>query len=466
MSTLFRLIPSMDKVLNNLIKEFPTVPRNMLKEAAEKFFETLRQDIKENIITSEKELQWNVIIKKAKSFIKAQTKPKFRSLINATGVIVHTNLGRSLLANYAIEAVKTACSYYSNLEFSLETGKRGSRYSLVEELLCELTGAESGLVVNNNAGAVFLILNTLAKDKEVIISRGELIEIGGSFRIPDVITSSGAILKEVGTTNRTHLHDYENAINENTAALLKAHTSNYKIIGFHKEVKLKELVELGKRYKLPVIEDLGSGNLISFPPHTNIYEPTVQSTIQKGVSVVSFSGDKMLGGPQAGIILGKKEYIERIKKNPINRALRIDKMTLAALEATLRLYKDPEQALKKIPTLNMIVTPISTLKQRALRLKSAIKKELVHFFDIKLQKDSSRVGGGASPEVDLPTYVVKLIPKNKIEPEQIKSALLKTEPPIILRLEDDSLVLDPRTILNKQIPLIVKSLKQALANYI
>ncbi len=459
---LFKLVPSTDRLLKAVEDEFSFLPKGILKDGVVAFLDSLRQKIKNKEILSEEELSFERLLEEAKDFIYNKTRPKFRPVINATGVVIHTNLGRSVLAKSAIEAVVSACSNYSNLEFSLETGKRGSRYSLVEDLLCELTGAESGLVVNNNAGAVFITLNTLAKDREVIISRGELIEIGGSFRIPDVIRASGAKLKEVGTTNRTHLYDYENAIGENTAVLLKAHTSNYRIIGFHKEVSVKELVKLGEKYNIPVVEDLGSGNFIEFPPYANIKEPTVQKTIAEGVSVVSFSGDKMLGGPQAGIIVGKKEYIEKIKKNPINRALRIDKMTLAALEATLRLYKDPERAIKEIPTLNLITTSLNTLRQRATFLAKAIKEKFNKYFEVKTKKDSSRVGGGASPEIDVPTYVVKLIPKNRLNLEDFRLALLKTKIPVVIRIEEDSIILDTRTILKGQIPHLIESLEEAI----
>ena len=249
-------------------------------------------------------------------------------MLNATGVVVHTNLGRSLLAKPAIEAVAEACGHYSNCEFDLATGKRGSRYSHVEKILCDITGAEAALVVNNNAAAVFIMLETLARGREVIVSRGQLVEIGGSFRIPDVMAKSGATLREVGATNRTHVHDYENAIGDDTAALMRVHTSNFRVVGFTKEVTLAEMRALGDKYGLPVIEDLGSGTLYALAGEGLLGEPTVQQVVAQGADVVSFSGDKVLGGPQAGIIVGRREYIDRIKKNPVNRAVRIDKMTL------------------------------------------------------------------------------------------------------------------------------------------
>ncbi|WP_461832852.1 L-seryl-tRNA(Sec) selenium transferase [Desulfothermus sp.] len=460
---LFKYLPSVDVLLKSVDreKELNIVPRALIKDKINDFLDSLRRDIKDGNIENKQQLMKLVERDFIVNFLKKATMPKYRRVINGTGVVVHTNLGRSILSQEAIDAVVKGCSYYTNLEFSLETGKRGSRYSLVEDLLLELTGAEAGLVVNNNAGAVLIVLNTLAKDKEVIVSRGELIEIGGSFRIPDVMKSSGAILCEVGATNRTHLYDYEQAISPNTAALFKAHTSNYRIVGFHKEVGLEELVELGNRYNLPVIEDLGSGNFCDFPDWLNINEPTVADRIKKGVSVVSFSGDKLLGGPQAGIIVGKKEYIDKIKKNPLNRALRIDKMTLAALEATLRLYKDKELAKNKIPTLKLIFTPISTLKARARRLVKRLKQELGEMYFFAIKKGSSRVGGGASPEKDLPTCLVLVKPNFMDNLDRFRSILLNTDPPLVGIIEDDYFMLDVRTLLKDDLSIIPEVLKQA-----
>ena len=460
---LFKYLPSVDVLLKSVDgeKELNIVPRALIKDKINDFLDSLRRDIKDGKIENKQQLIKLVERDFIVNFLKKATRPKYRRVINGTGVVVHTNLGRSILSQEAIDAVVKGCSYYTNLEFSLETGKRGSRYSLVEDLLLELTGAEAGLVVNNNAGAVLIVLNTLAKDKEVIVSRGELIEIGGSFRIPDVMKSSGAILCEVGATNRTHLYDYEQAISPNTAALFKAHTSNYRIVGFHKEVGLEELVELGNRYNLPVIEDLGSGNFCDFPDWLNINEPTVADRIKKGVSVVSFSGDKLLGGPQAGIIVGKKEYIDKIKKNPLNRALRIDKMTLAALEATLRLYKDKELAKNKIPTLKLIFTPISTLKARARRLVKRLKQELGELYFFAIKKGSSRVGGGASPEKDLPTCLVLVKPNFMDSLDRFRSILLDTDPPLVGIIEDDYFMLDVRTLLKDDLSIIPDVLKQA-----
>jgi len=328
--------------------------------------------------------------------------------------------------------------------------------------LCELTGAEAAMVVNNNAGAVFLVLNTLAYGKKVIISRGQLVEIGGSFRIPDVMARSGAILKEVGTTNRTHLYDYENAIDEETAMLMKAHTSNYKIIGFTKEVPLKDLVSLGHKYNLIVYEDLGSGNFIDFTKYGLEKEPTVQEVIADGLDVVSFSGDKLLGGPQAGIILGRREYVEKIKKNPLNRTLRIDKFTLAGLESTLKLYRDEELALKEIPTLRFIFTPLDALRRRAQRLCRWLKKQFtLEELMVAIKTAVSKVGGGALPGLALPTYVVSIRPR-KMSVVELERRLRFTEPPLIGRIEEEMLYLDVRTIQDEEVKLIPEIIKRVL----
>lgn len=462
MQELFRHIPSVDELLKELERrgKFRDLPRTMQKELVNEFLDVCRDRIRNRQITSSEQLDIQSLQPELLDYIHRRSRPNFRRVINATGVVVHTNLGRSILADSATRAAARACAGYSNLEFSLETGQRGSRYSLVEDLLCELTGAEAGLVVNNNAGAVLLMLDTLASGREVVVSRGQLVEIGGSFRIPEVMEKSGAKLVEVGATNRTHLYDYENAIGTDTAGILKAHTSNFAIIGFHKEVGLQELVELGKRYDLPVMEDLGSGNLFRFPDYTRMQEPTVQDAIKSGVSVVTFSGDKLLGGPQAGIILGEKRYIDQIKKNPLNRALRIDKMTLASLEATLRLYKDSDLAREKIPTLNMITATPEALGRRASRLASKLRQAVGDSFEISTISGTSRVGGGASPELELPTRLVALRPL-QAGVDRLKDCLLQTDPPLVGRVEEDRFCLDPRTLQKNDISALVDVFEQA-----
>ncbi|MHC1741444.1 MAG: L-seryl-tRNA(Sec) selenium transferase [Syntrophobacteraceae bacterium] len=370
-----------------------------------------------------------------------------RPIVNATGIVIHTNLGRSLLPEEAIERLLILCRSYNNLEYDLEQGQRGSRYVHAEAILCELTGAEAALVVNNNAGAVLLVLNTLARGREVVVSRGQLVEIGGAFRIPDVMTSSGAVLREVGTTNRTHLRDYESAIGDETALLMKVHTSNYRIVGFTAEVPLDQLVSLGRSHGIPVVEDLGSGSFVDLSQFGLPGEPTVQEALKAGVDVVTFSGDKLLGGPQAGIILGRKDFVAACRKNPLTRALRVDKMTLAALEVTLRLYRDERQAIAKIPTLRMIAAPIEELDQRAHQLADSLRavdpgKKL----SVQVQSGNSQVGGGSLPANDLPSRIVA-IRSQALSAQRIESFLRGNKPPIIARIESDQILLDVRTLL-------------------
>jgi len=438
------------------------LPRPLVKGLVNEFLDVCREEIKSGILDSKEKAALGVLLPRLTAYVRARSRPHFRRVLNATGVVIHTNLGRSLLAKSAIEAVVEACGHYSNCEFDLSTGRRGSRYSHVEKILCDITGAEAALVVNNNAAAVFIMLETLAKGKEVIVSRGQLVEIGGSFRIPDVMTKSGATLREVGATNRAHVHDYENAINDATGALMRVHTSNFRVVGFTKEVSLPEMRELGDRYGLPVIEDLGSGTLYSLEGEGLLGEPTVQQIVAQGADVVSFSGDKVLGGPQAGVIVGRKEYIDRIKRNPVNRAMRIDKMTLAALEATLRLYLDMDEARRKVPTLKMITASQEALKSKARRLADAVREALGDRAVVNIKKGVSRVGGGAFPEYDLSGTLVSVAVKD-VAVGDLKTALLDTEPPLVARIEDDVFLLDPRTLKSTELKLAASALKQAVA---
>jgi len=351
---------------------------------------------------------------------------------------------------------------YSNLEYDLDLGERGDRYSHVEGLLCRLSGAESGLVVNNNAAAVLLVLNAMAEGKEVIVSRGELVEIGGAFRIPDVMKRSGALLKEVGTTNRTHLSDYEKAVGSQTALLLKVHTSNFRIMGFTSSVSLQELVQLGKQHDIPVMEDLGSGCLLDLTPYGLEKEPTVPEVIKASVDVVTFSGDKLLGGPQAGIILGKKKFIDPIKVNPLTRALRIDKLTLTALESTLLFYLDEKRAMREIPTLRMLSLDRSKLKGRGRRLLRRLSGVPQGGTEFILKEDISQVGGGAYPLQELPTMVVAVKPRN-LSVNRLQENLRRGDPPIISRISRDELILDMRTVFDDEIPLLAAGIEKALA---
>ena len=376
----------------------------------------------------------------------AQTaRPSLRRVINATGVVLHTNLGRAPLAPEVLKHIAEIAGGYSNLEFDLAFGERGSRYEHVEKILCQITGAESALVVNNNAGAVFLALNSLAEGKEVIVSRGQLVEIGGSFRIPDVMKKSGAHLVEVGTTNRTHLEDYERAIHERTALLLKVHTSNFRIQGFTAEVSLKDLVALGRAKGLPVLEDLGSGCLLDLSPYGIAKEPTVQEALTAGVDLVTFSGDKLLGGPQAGILLGRKQYLDLIGKNPLSRALRIDKLTLAALEFTLRVYGNQAEAVAGIPVLRMLTCPLDRLERRAKRLRRQWKGKLAFFCQVTIKEEFSQVGGGALPLQRLPTWVMALRPMSTTV-AKMEKRLRESNPPVIARVQEGEILLDLRTV--------------------
>lgn len=380
-----------------------------------------------------------------------------RPVINATGVVLHTNLGRALLSEAALARLSAVAGAYSNLELDLESKERGSRYAHVDALLRRLTGAEATLVVNNNAAAVLLALESLARGREVIVSRGELIEIGGEFRIPDIMQRSGARLREVGTTNRTHLRDYVQAIGPDTALLLKVHTSNYRVVGFTAGVSSRELSQLGRERGLPVMEDLGSGSLLDLSSHGFPDEPTVPHVVAAGVDLVCFSGDKLLGGPQAGLVVGRRELVQRLQKNPLNRALRIDKLTLAALEATLGAYEAGD-ALQAIPTLRLLTEPMRTIRSRARRLLAALGPALRSRLTATLFESTSQVGGGALPTVELPTLAVA-VGVDAAQTRALDEALRRGVPPVIGRVADDRLLLDCRTVLPDQ----VRSLAAALA---
>jgi L-seryl-tRNA(Ser) seleniumtransferase len=455
----------MDRVLAHLESSsaLSGAPRRLAHEAATVFLEGLREEIRSGLETDPKRLAFESLAARIECFARAYVRPRFRRVLNATGVVVHTNLGRSVLPPSAVAAVTGACLHYSNLEFDLATGQRGSRHALVEDLLRRLTGAEAAIVVNNNAAAVLLVLESLCRGREVVVSRGQLVEIGGSFRIPEVMAKSGAILREVGATNRTHLRDYEAAIGEETAALMRVHTSNFRMVGFTKEVALEELCALGARHGLPVIEDLGSGTLYDFAQAGLRGEPTVPQVVTAGADVVTFSGDKLLGGPQAGIIVGRRELLDAIRRNQLGRALRCDKMTLAALEAVLRLYLDPELARRELPTLNMICASREELKAKAAKLARVLKKAVGIYFAVTVREGVSRAGGGAFPERDLPTSLVCLSPKDSsVTLDGLKERLLETDPPLVARVEEDLFVLDPRTLSDNEFALVAGALAQAV----
>jgi L-seryl-tRNA(Ser) seleniumtransferase len=382
-----------------------------------------------------------------------------RRVVNGTGIIVHTNLGRSLLCQDALARLQLIASGYSNLEYDLQTGTRGSRYVHAEAILCEITGAEEALVVNNNAAAVLIALNTLAQGREVVVSRGQLVEIGGSFRIPDIMARSGARLKEVGTTNRTHLGDYETAIGQDTALLLNVHASNYQIIGFTAEVDLENLVALGRKHGLPVMQDLGSGCFVDVRRFGLQGEPLVQDMVRSGVDVLTFSGDKLLGSTQAGIILGSRDLISRLRQNPLTRAVRVDKLTLAALEATLRLYRDEDTAIKAIPTLRMIATDLKTLEGQAQDLLERLTAEVPAQIKVEVVDGSSMVGGGALPVQTLLTKLVALS-SEELSASRLEAYFREYEPPIIGRVESERFLLDVRTLQPGEEEIIVAAAAQ------
>jgi L-seryl-tRNA(Ser) seleniumtransferase len=382
-----------------------------------------------------------------------------RPLINAQGVVLHTNLGRALLSSLALERVAAVGAAYSNLELDLVSKERGSRYSHVEALLRRLTGAEDALVVNNNAAAVLLALETLAHGKEVVVSRGELIEIGGEFRIPDIMLRSGAVLREVGATNRTHLRDYADVIGPDTALLLKVHTSNYRVVGFTADVSSRELTELGRSRGIPVMEDLGSGSLVDLRPWGFPYEPTVPEVVASGVDLVTFSGDKLLGGPQAGIVVGRRAIVSRLKKNPWNRALRIDKFTIAALEATLYAYESGT-AQQTIPTLRALTEPLADVRQRARRVLGRLPRGVRDSLAPRIVEDHAEVGGGALPTVQLPTAGISL-GASPAAARALDAALRVGEPPVVGRMLDDRLYLDCRTVLPSQVAVLATAIAHA-----
>lgn len=393
--------------------------------------------------------------------VEAAVQPSLCPVINATGVIIHTNLGRSLLADSAREQIVSVASSFSTLEVDVATGERGSRYSHVVDLLRELTGAEDALVVNNNAGAVLLMLAALAGGREVVVSRGQLVEIGGSFRIPEVMEQGGCRLVEVGTTNKTHPADFLRAIRPETAALMKVHTSNYRVLGFTSEVSSEELVQLAHQRGLLAVEDLGSGVLIDLQELGLPHEPTVQAAVQAGMDVVTFSGDKLLGGPQAGIIVGKTDCINLLRKHPLTRALRIDKLTLAGLEATLRLYRDPEQAIRQIPTLRMLALTSADLRPRAEAIRATAAERLRQQAEFQVVESAAQVGGGSLPGHEIPSLALAIRPRC-LSLDQLEANLRQGQPALFSRIQKDQLLLDLRTVQPEEDDLLLVALAAAL----
>ncbi len=455
---MLRSIPSVSELLNDravrdLLVQFP---RQLVMTTIREEIDHLRQEILSSSFPNATPEITNLAMRICGQVVK-NSLHALRKVINATGIIIHTNLGRAPLSARVIDNLRAVAEGYCNLEYDLEKGERGSRYSHLEKILLDLTGAEGAVVVNNNAAAVLVSLNTVANAREVVVSRGELIEIGGSFRLPDVMRQSGCILKEVGTTNRTRIADYEEAITPETGLLLTAHTSNYRILGFTEHVSLHGLVALGRKYDIPVMKDLGSGTFVDLSLYGLADEPTVPQTMESGADIVSFSGDKLLGGPQAGIIAGRKQYIHMIKKNPLLRALRVDKFTVAALEATLKEYLDVEKAVQSVPVLRMLACPVAEVRKKATRLARRLRTSVGDRFEIGIEADTSQAGGGSLPLQQIPTFVVTLMPK-MCSVAELDRRMRKSAPPIVGRVSKERMLLDLRTVFHDEIPIIANAL--------
>jgi L-seryl-tRNA(Ser) seleniumtransferase len=453
-------LPKIDEILIILEKDGISgeFPRNVVVDTAR----SLVSEMRDAIVASKGKPPRLLTTRKAAEEVKKRLLKlrefSLKKVVNATGIILHTNLGRAPLSEKAIERIVEVSRGYSNLEFNLEKGKRGIRYDHVRKILCSISGAEDAVIVNNNAAAVLLVLNTFSKGKEAIVSRGELIEIGGEFRIPEVMEKSGAILREVGTTNRTHLSDYENAIHDTTGLILKVHTSNFRTVGFTEEIELPALVEIGRKKGIPVVNDLGSGCFVALEQYGFEREPTVQEALATGVDVVTFSGDKLLGGPQAGIILGKKKALKEIEKNPLNRALRIDKLTLAALEATVHEYLNIDRAINDVRSLRTLTESQGDVKRRAKKLLSLLKRLAPEGFSFYLKEGMSLAGGGSLPTQEIPT-VLLAVTSERLSSGRLEKKLRLLEVPIIARIYEDEILFDLRTIDEDEFGLIEAGLK-------
>ncbi len=464
---LLKSLPKIDEVILLLEKKdiYSRAPREIVKEMSQNAVQQLRDRIVNFPPTENINYALNAanVAQTVEKLINNLHSCRLQRVVNATGVILHTNLGRAPLSPEALQRIMEVGAGYSNLEFDLTRGERGNRYDHVREIICSLTGAEDALIVNNNAAAVLLVLNTLAEGKEAIVSRGELIEIGGEFRIPEVMQKSAAIMREVGTTNRTRLSDYEKAIGANTGLILKVHTSNYRIVGFTEEADIFALTALGKKKGIPVFDDLGSGCLIDLEKYGLQHEPTVREVVAVGIDVITFSGDKLLGGPQAGIIVGKRNILELIKRNPLNRALRIDKFTLAALEATLIHYLNPDQVVSALRPLKSLTEPVSDVKKRASRLISKLRKEKLESLEFSINNSFSSAGGGSLPLEKIPTVLVGIRNKH-LSASRLEARLRHVAVPVIVRVDKDEILLDLRTVTEDEFIFIIEGLRQCLAN--
>ena len=446
-NALLRTLPSTDEVLaaSPLARTLREVARPLVVDAAREAIAEARARL---LAGEQADTAVDAIARDAAARATLAARPSLRRVVNATGIIVHTNLGRSVLADAAARAVAEAATGYTTLEYDPDSGGRGSRHAHVESLLCRLTGAEAAIAVNNNAAAVMLALAALARGRDAIVSRGQLVEIGGSFRVPDIMAESGATMVEVGTTNKTHLADYEGALSERTGLLLKVHASNFRVVGFTEDVGLAELVALGAEHGVPVMEDQGSGVLFDLRPFGLPYEPTIAASVAAGADVVTCSGDKLLGGPQAGIIVGRADALLRLRTHPLARAVRLDKLQLAALEATLRLSLEESRALAEIPTLRMLTTPVAEVRSRAEALAERIRASAPGAAEVTVADEIARAGGGSLPLAEIPTAVVAVTPSAMSAGEL--EALLRCggEPAIVARVREDRVLIDPRTLLD------------------
>ncbi|NLV23773.1 MAG: L-seryl-tRNA(Sec) selenium transferase [Deltaproteobacteria bacterium] len=462
--SLLKKIPAVDRLLDepSIMALLSRAPRDLVTGAVRDVLAEIREKTIHNGRSPEEKLDPPNLALKAVRLAESRLRPSLRRVVNATGTLIHTNLGRAPLSAAALRAIADIAVSYSNLEYDLQLGQRGKRHTHVEELLCRLTGAEAATVVNNNAGATLLALGALAAGKEAIVSRGELVEIGGSFRMPEVMATGGVVMREVGTTNKTHLRDYCQAIGPETALLLKVHTSNYRIVGFTEQVSSTDLVRLGRQKGIPVMEDLGSGMLLDLSCYGLPREPTVRETVEAGIDILTFSGDKLLGGPQAGIILGRREAVERIRHHPLARALRIDKLTLAGLEATLRHYLDREEALREIPILRMLAMAPEKTREKSERLLALVQKRGWDF-QAEVIPESSRVGGGALPLTELPGFAVAVTPLG-MSTALLAQRLRAAAPPVIGRIQENRLLFNPRTLAEGEEELVAASLNQVLGH--
>ncbi|MGK2908133.1 MAG: L-seryl-tRNA(Sec) selenium transferase [Desulfuromonadales bacterium] len=457
-----RTLPAIDRLLDSplLTRLEQTQPYILIREAAQTVVDDLRRQILDDQAPLP-DLNIEAVVGLVAKRAVHMARPSLRRVINVTGTLLHTNLGRAPLCSDALQAITEIAQGYSNLEYDLEQGQRGKRFTHVEELICRLTGGEAATVVNNNAGAVMLALAALAGGRSAVVSRGELIEIGGSFRIPEIMAASGVKLVEVGATNKTHLKDYAIAINPETALILKVHTSNYRILGFTEAVSGEALASLAHQHDIPVLEDLGSGLLIDLTPYGLPREPTVREALKTGIDLVTFSGDKLLGGPQAGIIVGNREVIDKLRRHPMARALRIDKLTLAALEATLRLYLEPQQALAQIPVLEMLSLPGLELQQRCDALLPKLRESIGDAADCAMIETTATVGGGALPLAELPGWAIAMVPK-ELSVNELATRLRHCEPPVIGRIQDNRFLVDPRTLNSDDEALLLQAMRQVL----